>query len=270
MQAPQLPQVSARVTHIADPERLGDGCYCDYVVELTIGEHTYQLNGWAVCGWLRPGAHADLDGSGLANWGSSQPGGWSSCSGDGATNGLPRVSLYDGEYGDAIVVGDVEGRTGAEIEPETWAAWADAIAAARKAREAEESAYEAGLEDTDEAAYDSLCEAADLTEQHAADLRWQFAVAIEEALPGCPDIPEPSAEDVYAELSECDVPGVRVGDYLGAGMVLAWLADGEHRMAYWPDQDDMRRAVGDATGEMVAILETERKRVARHHNYEED
>lgn len=270
MKTTSLPEVSAQVLSIAMPERLGDGCYCDYVVELTVGEHTYQLDGWAVCGWLRPGAHADLDGSGLANWGSSQPGGWTSCGGDGATNGLPRVSLYDGEYGDSVQVGDVEGREDAEIEPEAWPAWEEAIATARKARENEEAAYESGLADRDEAAYASLCETANLAEAHAATLRDLLAEAITAALPASPNIPEPSAGDVYEELSESDVPRVRVGDYLGAGMVLAWLDGGEHRMTYWPDMDDMRRAVNDASGEMVALLEAERRRVARANSYEED
>lgn len=257
------PEVSAKVSHIDRPERLGDGCYCDYTVELTVGDHTYELPGWAVCGWLRPGAHADLDGSGLANWGSSQPGGWTSCAGDGATNGKPRVDDSPAEYGDPIPVGGVEGRDGVEIGPEVWPAWAEAVAGAQRARQAEEAAYAAGMADMDEAAYDALADAADAAEKAADILRDRLFAAIEEALPDCPAIPEPESNDVFEELRESDVPGVRMGDYLGAGLVLAWRDGEEYRSAYWPDEDDIRRAVEDASEAMVADLVADLERATK-------
>jgi hypothetical protein len=77
------------------PEEMGGGLYSDYTVDLTIGEQTKTIGGWMVCGWIQSGASADLDGSGLANWGSSQPGGWSCCDSDGATRGNLSVSHDD-------------------------------------------------------------------------------------------------------------------------------------------------------------------------------
>lgn len=252
---PDLPAISAKIGSIGDPERLGDNCYADYTVELTIGDEILTVDGWALCGWLAPGAHADLDGSGLAVWGDAQHGGWTSCSGDGATNGLPRTSLLPAEYDEPISVGGAEGRDNLEIGPEHWPVWEDAI---RATKAAEKAAADAEGEDTE----DALLVAAGEAATYAAMLRDRLDTAIQDALPDSPDIPEPEAEEVWDAIAETDVPGVRLGDYAGAGLALAWRVGDTYEMIYWPDESDARRAVEAVGGSMVANLVADIKRAS--------
>lgn len=91
---PKLAVACTAADHDA-PEEMGGGLYSHYTTDLTVGDRTETIGGWMICGWIQAGASADLDGSGLANWGSSQPGGWSCCDSDGGTRGQIEVTHTD-------------------------------------------------------------------------------------------------------------------------------------------------------------------------------
>jgi hypothetical protein len=65
-----------------------------YEAHITVdGLYLGSVRGWRFCGHLKPGAHADIDGSGIALWGDSQPGGWRVLDSDGEFCGLPRCRV---------------------------------------------------------------------------------------------------------------------------------------------------------------------------------
>lgn len=266
---PALPEISASVREISDLYELGGSCYADYTVELNIGAEQYLLEGWKLCGWLRPGAHADLDGSGLALWGSAQPGGWTSCSTDGSCNGTPRIKADTADYEADIVVGDVEGRRDARLYPSVWPAWEAAVENARRCV-LEAKCADANLRDCcddplllSRAAreVDAAEMAGEEAETFASALRQRLLDAIQAALPGPPEIPEPGAESVFDELDETEIPSVRFGDFLGAGLALAWATDDGYRMTWWPDESDILRAVEDVSADFTKILAAQMQRV---------
>jgi hypothetical protein len=76
------------------PEHSENG-YWNYEMEIAIGDDTHSINCWKFATWLEAGASADIDGSGLRNWGNSQPGGWRVLNGDSQTTGIPRGWLSD-------------------------------------------------------------------------------------------------------------------------------------------------------------------------------
>ena len=190
----------------------------DYRVTLAVGEHRVDIDCWGHCGWLAPGASADIDGSGLAAWGDSQPGGWSVCDGDGAYDGRPRVIAdRSPECGDPVCVGATH--LGAqEITPDMVPGWAAALAA---------------LAATPEDAGEWVDRESD-----AADIRAAVAEAIGAALAVADaDCPEPSAAEVWDALgSTAEVDGVdcvRVGRWIGCPLV-AWRAGERIEYEWWP------------------------------------
>lgn len=203
------------------PEEQGGILYANYTLPITVGRASRTVPGWLCCGWIAPGASQDLDGSGLRNWGDSQPGGWSVCNGDGAYSG--RASA---EANDAAVVIDV---------PEGCTREHDVITAAEIL----------GLP----------AEAQAVIEAHLAhdieDTLTRLAADIDEAIKYADVfISEPDADDLWeelgcrSELSECE--SIRVGDFGGAHWVIVEDKDGE-RAAYhgherWEDAVAKRAA----------------------------
>lgn len=131
------------------------------------------LHGWANCGWLARGASADLDGSGLACWGDSQPGGWRTCDGDGQSSGRPRAR----SDGDTVVL---TGGEGSDSEGDTDIQVFDLLGISDLP--AIETAIE--IDDTVKAAANRLAERIQ-SEIDGAD--W--------------GVEEPSAEDCWSELA---------------------------------------------------------------------
>lgn len=217
----KIEEIEVSIKSKSDPEEYAPGCCTgDYIMEIVIDGHTVEANGWALLGWLAPGAHADLDGSGLEVWGDGQSGGWTQCDGDGREQGLPRaktVQVYEAgrhiAMDSEIVIGDVT-------------VTADDIHAWRTALDAEDADPEA--------------------------IRDQIIEAINDAIEFCgsPSFGEPDAKTIYDDLRHIDdlrdLP-VRIDDWQGAGLVLAWRDGNKYEFAYWPNQDDVRRAVDSAT-----------------------
>ena len=224
--------IAARLASPADaPGEISDGyCASEYTIGLTVGGKEYSLDGWVVCGWLRPGASTDHDGSGLTNWGDSQPGGWSFTDRDGNVGGRPRVD-EGGNFADAITIGTDDNGGQVSIGMTTVPAWYAAGALALRREE------EAERLDTD-AAHDAASEAIEAAEA----IREELVEAINEAIDAVDvDCPEPTAEAIYQHLDrdgEIDGIGslpIRHGDYLGAGQCIAWRdADGEYDFDFWP------------------------------------
>lgn len=101
---------------IGSPESYNGQCHAEIQVRIRVADTELRATGWVLCGWLPVGASADLDGSGLALWGSSQPGGWTSCHGDGQCRGVPHVTadchsigIWGGEgcEGEAVATIDI-------------------------------------------------------------------------------------------------------------------------------------------------------------------
>ena len=72
------------------PEHTEDG-YWNYEMALEVNEQTYEINCWKLATFLERGASQDIDGSGLALWGDSQPGGWRVLDFDSQGKGKPSV-----------------------------------------------------------------------------------------------------------------------------------------------------------------------------------
>ena len=203
------------------PEEQGGILYADYTLPMTVGAASRTVPGWVCCGWIAPGASADLDGSGLRNWGDSQPGGWSVCDGDGAFSGRAHAKADEA----VIVIHEPEG-----CARDT----ADITVSEILGLPAEcQATIEAHLADEIEDALATL--AGEITEDIArADV----------------SIDEPDADDLWdelgcrAELSECE--SVRVGDFGGAHFVVIEDADGErtsyHGHESWEDAVAKRAA----------------------------
>lgn len=73
----------------------GAPAYYYYPAEITVTyagrSYTASDQVWALAGWVRPGAHGDHNGSGLALWGDNQHGDWSVCLSDSQTNGAEEL-----------------------------------------------------------------------------------------------------------------------------------------------------------------------------------
>jgi len=214
--------VTAAVVEVGSLYDMGDGCTVDYDVRIMIGEQSIQVGGWVICGWLRPGAHADLDGSGLASWGSSQSGGWTTCRGDGAISGTPRARADD----DVIRIVPAEGRDGGGV-------------VARK----------------------DVAQWRDADDDDADDVREEIVSAVGHALDMLDiDVAEPTADDVWDALSaraaseydDCVRSGAEIAvvDHLSAGVVLVWRAgpDDDREMRWWPTRDEIAEAVEAVDG----------------------
>jgi hypothetical protein len=190
----------------------------DYTTTITVGDRSVEIPCWGHCGWLAPGANADIDGSGLSIWGDSQPGGWSVCDGDGAYDGRPRV-IADraAECGDSISVGATH-LDSADITPDMVSEWAAALATlAATPEDAEEWSDR---------------------ESDAADIRAAVVAAIETALEDIhADCPEPTGGEVWEALGRsAEVDGadcVRAGRWIGCPLV-AWRDGEQTEYDWWP------------------------------------
>ena len=199
-----------------DPESIGGGCYADWTVDLVVDGVEHSLGGWNVCGWLAPGASQDLDGSGLALWGNSQPGGWTTCDSDGSGRGYPKADYEvttEFDDGDNEIITIVITVSSSDNRNET---------------------YEFSFDGTESEA-EALCEA--------------ISEALRGANPGCD---EPDSEKVFDDIDD-DAFGfgayypIRFGNWKDAGKVLAWKIEGttndSYDHAFWPDAGDVSRAM---------------------------
>jgi hypothetical protein len=224
----------------APTERFGCGgdCLSEYEVAIRIGEWSATVGGWVICGWVQPGAHADLDGSGLALWGNSQPGGWSWCHGGGGASGRPRVDdSYARDVGEPIYIPGGEGMADAEISPDDVPAWRSAIE----------------RDDPDEA------------ERIRVELAEAIQAGIDAALEDMDGPAEPDVDEVFenADVIESyagDLDGVRLdlAEYQGAGIVLLLESPRCSRdYIWWPTgraTDDAIERLGYAVGLRDTIL----------------
>jgi hypothetical protein len=195
-------EVAATAT-VGDPDAVG-GCSCqaDIEIEATVAGLPMRATGWAICGWLPVGAHADLDGSGLACWGSSQPGGWSSCGGDGQSNGTPYASAADRSK---INLDGAEGGQGSMLDS------ADILIAAGIIADADRAAID------DHTYMDGISDA--------------IAAHLQAAIDACDlSVAEPDAEAVWDELGTDIIPGVRAGDPWHAGQVVVVERGDEYQL----------------------------------------
>ena len=270
-------RITARIVDIGDLDEVSEGyCLAHHILELHVGEQTLRVAGWVLAGWLAPGASADLDGSGLANWGSSQPGGWSVCEGDGVVSGRVAVGAR-GELADPIGVrchdGYSEGAVTPEMIPE-WSAALAAVAAAKTTYDKAEAAYQAAAtadEPATEAARDVAWDALEAAEVSADRVRDSVIADIERAIAAAyadaDDLaPEPDAETVWNDLArhgimEADGTDlIRLGDFRGAGLCLAWATSDGHDFAWWPTEGDVDTAV-EATSSVAAAEIASRLRI---------
>ena len=216
------------------PESMGGGCYCDWTVDLIVDGAEHNLGGWNVCGWLAPGASQDLDGSGLALWGSSQPGGWTSCDSDGSGRGYP-IARYEAE-------------TNYDEDDNEFVTIVITVSASDNRGEVYEFAFEGS-----ESEAETLCEA--------------ISEALKDANPGCD---EPDSETIFDDIDDdafnfgSDYP-IRFGDWNDAGKVLAWKVGDEYDHRYWPDAGD----VSDAMRAIKDDIETAILAVVEHDDSEE-
>jgi hypothetical protein len=207
-----IPTVEIEIDEPDCPSECGGMCFAEYTISLTIGtDCEVDLSGFLTCGWLQPGADADLDGSGLSCWGDAQHGGWRCVSGDGVNPRRPLVDTDEPDEPDEpISIQDGAGNT-VEIVPAHVPAWRDAVATG---------------------------------DDRAIEIRASLVEALADALSDydIPGVEEPTSEQVYEDLPETDWPGIRIGDWQGAGLAIAWeTSDGyEHR--YWPADDDVADA----------------------------
>lgn len=227
---------------------LDDGLYIDYQLGLVVGDKEYALTGWFVAGWLAPGAHADLDGSGLANWGDSQPGGWSVCRTDGQSNGAVRVWGGEDSHDSPIRIESGEGGEDVEIRPEDIEEWQAAVDLVRT--------HEDDTEGDDYERAVAACE--EIREQIT-----QMLVSAIEAAIYCVETGEPDSEIIYDSPGMKEVDGmkdlpIRIGNWKGAGMVIVWQDDeGRYDHRYWPDDRDIERAIEETTGRAAEVIRGE-------------
>jgi hypothetical protein len=193
-------------------EQGGSGnLYANYTVEVTVGEETHTVGGWVLCGWLKRGASADLDGSGLANWGSSQPGGWTTCDGDGACSGKIRVESDDSYCTITLRAG--ENHTDVELDV----------------------AELLGLSDDDAA----------LVREYLR-VPANMLAKIEGEIEGISlDVSEPTAEEIFDDLDSTrneveGLEGVRVGSFQGVEdyVFVAIKDDGDYSAQIIDDDDE--------------------------------
>ena len=220
----------------ADMEPVDDidgALYADWSADVTVGPVTRTVQGWMHCGWLQPGASCDLDGSGLANWRASQPGGWSACDGDGAFHGVPMARIC----GAGVTLHCAEGRRGAK---------GITVAELLGLGEQDQQVIEEHLVDVIGDAVDALAD------------------GITSAIDGCRrGVKEPDADAVWealgagAAVRDCDA--VRVGYWGGTWLVAVEYQDGKHA-AYqahegWEDmvgREGARRMIAEVRAELEA------------------
>lgn len=213
------------------------------------GDVIAGAEGWAIGAWLAPGAHQDIDGSGLELWGDSQPGGWRTADGDGANTGTPRVNS-DGawvksEPYEPINIDSGEGCLDVQIIPDDIPEWKDACDNLKNNEDNDDN-YQS-LYDT---AYDVRQEVCDAIEE-----------AIEQVLDGSHRPSEPNQEDVYNELTEItgrvDGIDIRVGNYLGCGPVLAWEIDNVYYYEPHPTEHDIETALDSVKPNIIKIIKNQ-------------
>ena len=225
--------VNATVSHVGPVEECGDGLYADYSILLSVGPKSAKVGGWRCCGWVLPGASQDLDGSGLRNWGDSQPGFWSQTDSDGQLSGKPHVG--PSEY--ALAVHPGYGRDGGmevglgDIVP--------------------------GLSPED---LETVADHLDMS-QAWAPLVGRIEDALAEAI-GDVDVGEPDGETIWAELSEPmrDVDDVRTGAWGGYFLVAAKDEVGAIHVSH--ADDGWQDAVGRAASRAI-VAEIDRE-IAQH------
>lgn len=220
-----LPDVSAEIFDFDDWKELGGGCYRDYTIMLTIeDEETYNffLPGWAVAGFLRPGSHMDIDGSGLEIWGDSQPGGWSVCDSDGTFNGRPRVMPSHSDTIIQIEPGDNVGERVELLDVKMIPEW------------------------------NKICSSHDkvIIREYKEALEEVISKALENVNLGMV-YEGPEALDIFYDLEpifdDFDAP-VRFGNWNGAGPVIAWVDDdGDYQFRHWPNENDVHKVVKDVS-----------------------
>jgi len=185
----------------------GDVYMIYYTVSLAIDNRRHELRGFFLGGWIPAGAHQDIDGSGLADWGSSQPGGWRTCDTDGQESGAIRVSYDDDGQ---IRVGNGEA--------------AISLTGTRDDADRIERAIEDAIS--------------------ASDI----------------DLDEPDAEPIYDYIDPVDgldaLP-IRVGNYMGAGPVLAWEDGPDYAIAPYPTDADIESAISAIRDPLRAIIRHE-------------
>lgn len=213
----------------------------DYTTTLTVGDREIAIPCWGHCGWLSPGASADIDGSGLRAWGDSQPGGWRVCDGDGAYDGRPRVIDDRSADSDTPIAVGAAHLDSVDITPDMVPEWAAALAAlAATPEDAEEWSDR---------------------ESDAADVRAAVVAAVEAALEDISaDCPEPTAAEVWEALGRsAEVDGaecVRAGWWIGC-LLVAWQVGERTEYDWWPTEapaeavEAAKRAAADAAATAV-------------------
>lgn len=240
--------VQASCVDVDTCDEISEGyCSREYTIEIAINGRTLgTVKGWQHVGWIAPGANEDIDGSGLANWGSSQPGGWSVCDGDGQCSGNVQAwDKTDDDHGSTIQV-EAETAIGAtlEIDPGDVNEWAAALAVIDS------------LDEYDDAQFEAYSAAVDRCDE----IRQSIISAVNAACENCgpEDDGEPDSETIFDDLNESSVQCVRLGNWKGAGRVLAWRdAEGIYSHTIYPDLEDVRSAVVAAADELAADLITE-------------
>lgn len=228
------PAVTVTSSSIDEIEELGGSLGTTYQVTMTVAGRECTIAGWYNCGWIAPGASQDLDGSGLPNWGDSQPGGWSTVDSDGQVSGRPMVEVGEDDDGAPCVLiqqgygmGDDIVLTCADLGIE----WPD---------------DDVDADDSD-AIYEQVQAAKEAREavQSAADA---IGAALDAAIPESPA--EPDGEQVFDGLPELvrsgdDLP-VRAGKYMGCDVRIA-IREGNDYVSYHPDESwehAAERAIG--------------------------
>jgi hypothetical protein len=241
---------------------IGGAGYCNYIVglDLTIDGHTksVEIEGWVVCGFLAPGANQDLNGSGLSQWGSSQPGGWSVCDSDSQQSGLPRAD--ENSQGESVTILAGDNFSGEVIDLEEFPSVVEALGKIL----AEPPSAECEDEE------DIAIERAERREQFFSTLIAECVDAIGECDVD-PDIEAPEAKNVFDDLPPLElsrneeIDHLRIGDYRGCGLCLAWETEpGQYDYTYWPNDDEIWSAIEQTResreDEIADALIGERKR----------
>jgi hypothetical protein len=217
------PAVTVTAVSIDDVEEQGGSLGANYQVNMTIGDLRVVVNGWYNCGWIAPGASQDLDGSGLANWGSSQPGGWSVCDGDGQVSGRPTIEIGEDDDGAPCVLIQQGYGMGDDVT----------LSCADLGIDWPNDDVDA---DDDDAIYE-LTQAENEAREAVQSAADAISTALDEAIP--PPPAEPDGEQVFDGLPELVRDGdelpVRAGKYLGCDVRIA-IRDGDDYVSYHPDE----------------------------------
>lgn len=217
--------IKVRNPIVADNLRAADFNSCTGIYRLCIevGRHTLYLRGSVVCGWLPPGSHQDHDLSALPLY---PAGGWSFCDSDGRNSGRVVVQNEGDSYDSPIEIGAF-GMESVMITPEMIPEWENAL------NWSEEIDCGSG----------SWAYRVKVCEKIKEEILEVLTKELENYEVDCP---RPDAKDVYYELNK--IPGLEglpmtLGNYLGAGVVLAWEEDDEYFMECWPKTVNALRIV---------------------------